>query len=254
MRRSPVVVREASSTPLALSALIALTALVTVSGCHRLFGLVEVSDADATIDGDGGVTSDAPADAANCFVADLSGGALDTSIWTSYADTTTSLSVVNGGVVMTVDGTEASSYTGFSTRDPYSFTGAWLEAELERDAPAEHAAAMRMELDIANAYSIYLDDDISFTSRTTTGSTPRQIAYDPIAFRFLRIRHDALANNGAGQIRFETRPDTASQWAEQHRTNVLVPTDSLTIKFYFGGDQVAPRPGTAIFRAIQLCK
>lgn len=230
-----------------------LSTLLAVSGCHRMFGLIEVSDVPST---DGGVDADdaAPPDATTCFVADLSSMSLDSAIWSWYADTTTSLTVEDGGVVMRLDGTEAGSYTGFSTRDMYSLTGAWLEAEIERSAPPEHAAAMRMELDSSNVYSIHVDDQITFATRSSVTSDPRQVAYDATAMRFLRIRHDPFANNGTGEILFETRPDVASAWVNRHRTEVLVPTDSLEIKFYFGTDVMTPQGGTATFRGIQLCK
>jgi hypothetical protein len=158
-------------------------------------------------------------------------------------------------------GQSGSHYNGIRSARAYDFTGAYSYVELVQapSASTKADAMFTIGLDANNYYRIYVEEGI-LICQAKIGGVKRNLftsAYDPVAHRFWRIRHDVATGN----VVFETAsgsPDVAASWVLRYNERwdtAAVPLSSVLVELKAGTWQVETlTPGTVIFDTFQTAK
>ena len=151
-------------------------------------------------------------------------------------------------------GQSGSHYNGIRSARSYDFNGAYSYVELVQapSATTKADAMFTIGIDANNYYRIYVEEGI-LICQAKIGSVKRNLftsAYNSVAHRFWRIRHDP----STGNVFFETasdNPGVAGSWVVRYNEpwdNTAVPLRSIFLELKAGTWQVeAVAPGTVIF-------
>lgn len=150
------------------------------------------------------------------------------------------------------------AYTGLRTVNSFNFTGANSYIELVQ-APSSTTDADALfdvgnnanmnDISQARYYRIYVRHGTLIGERRTSPTvktTLFSIPYDPVAHRFLRIRHNA------GAVTLDTAPATGGvpgTWVQRYTEawHSAIPLTSVLIEFRGGTFKQETNPGTVIF-------
>jgi hypothetical protein len=178
-------------------------------------------------------------------------GTLDTATWTMFAFNGGSDVRVEGGLLQ-IDVLQQTT----ATQDPYggirsgsrNVTGASFEIEVLQ-VPGATAPSFTGELyrfDGTSNYSLFFQKGQVVARRTLSGTT-KDVSwpYDPVADRFLRMRHDASTN----ELVFETRGQ-ATDWVERTRLPVELDLRAMELWLFASSYDIAPAYTTQFDNAL----
>jgi len=216
-----------------------------------------------------GFTYNAPPGGETVLVADdFNNGVLDTSKWAAnnlfsgFTDAsvgwqeTTIFSI--GPLKQNVDG---SHYNGIRTSNGFDFRNAYSYVELvQGPSTSTKADAMfTVGRDAQNYYRVYVEEG-SFICQARIGGTKRNLfttAYNAVAHRYWRIRHELATGN----VVFETAPDDGGLpgpwtfWYSEQWDNVSVPLASVMFEIKGGTWQPeSSPPGTVVFDNFKVAR
>ena len=189
---------------------------------------------------------------------------IDTTKWntqnmfTMWTNLNVPITETNQQLQITLLQTPATAHRGLRSVNSFNFTGANSYLELVQspsvttDAEASFAVGNNpssADLTQARFYRIYVKHGTLFGERRTSNTvktTLFSIAYDPVAHRFWRIRHNA------GSVTLDTAPGSSSvpgTWVQRFTQtwHSAIPVTSVVFEFRAGTSNQQTNPGTAIF-------
>jgi hypothetical protein len=215
----------------------AVVSATLAAACDRLLQLTVVPSPDAA-HGSDGPGPDAPRDALAdargiCFMDGFS--AISVATWDPF-NGSGGATVSSNGSQLVVDVPASSNAAGYAGLNygPASLADMATSIEVVQAATL---VGVTTELNWytdtgTNSYVMYEEAMTLFVTVTFNGGTSlllSQIAYDPVAHRFWRIRHSSQM----GKIYFETSPD-ASTWTELYSEAPRLPTTGLDVEIECG--------------------
>ena len=153
-----------------------------------------------------------------------------------------------------LQGQPGSHYNGIRSTNTYDFMGAYCYVELVQAAASATKADAMLTLgrDVSNYYRIYVEEGTIICQARIAGVKRNLFtaAYNPVAHRYWRIRHD----QATGKVVFETAPDNSGapgswtlRYSEQWDT-ASVPLATIVFEIKAGTWQAEPlAPGVVIF-------
>ena len=160
-----------------------------------------------------------------------------------------------------LQGQPGSHYNGIRSTNTYDFTGAYCYVELVQAAASTTKANAMLTLgrDVSNYYRIYIEEGTLICQSRIAGAKRNLFtaAYNPVAHRYWRIRHD----HATGKVVFETAPDNSGapgswtlRYNEQWDT-ASVPLATIVFEIKAGTWQAEPvAPGVVIFDNFRLAR
>ena len=200
---------------------------------------------------------------------DFNDNSLDLSKWTPNAlfsgFTDSSLSSIETaqhfeiGPLLT--GQSGSHYNGIRSARGYDFSGAYSYVELVQapSASTKGDAMLTIGIDANNYYRIYVEEGLLICQSKTAGVKRNLFAsaYNSVAHRFWRIRHE----QSTGNVLFETasdNPGVAGSWVLRYSERwdtAAIPLSSIFFELKAGTWQVeAVAPGRVIFDTFRVAK
>ena len=158
-------------------------------------------------------------------------------------------------------GQSGSHYNGIRSARSYDFRGAYSYVELVQapSASTKADAMFTIGIDANNYYRIYVEEGL-LICQSKLGGIKRNLftsAYNSVAHRFWRIRHE----QSTGNVVFETasdNPGVAGSWVSRYSErwdSVSIPLSTLVFELKAGTWQVeALAPGTVIFDTFKVAK
>jgi hypothetical protein len=158
-------------------------------------------------------------------------------------------------------GQSGSHYNGIRSARSYNFSGAYSYVELVQapSASTKADAMFTIGIDANNYYRIYVEEGM-LICQTKIAGLKRNLftsAYNSVAHRFWRIRHE----QSTGNVVFETasdNPDVAGSWVARYNERwdtTAVPLTSITFELKAGTWLVETvAPGTVIFDTFKAAR
>lgn len=158
-------------------------------------------------------------------------------------------------------GQSGSHYNGIRSTRTYNFSGAYSYVELVQ-APSISTKADAMftiGVDANNYYRIYVEEGVLICQSKLAGVKRNLFtaAFNSVAHRYWRIRHDAATSN----VIFETATDNpalAASWTVRYNeqwNTAAIPIASVMFELKAGTWQIEPvGPGTVIFDNFKAAK
>jgi len=199
---------------------------------------------------DGGLAGDAPDASARCLADDFSSGAIDAGRWL-INDPANAVHVNMQQLAITlVANAPSPAYFGVASNQRYDLTAGAVAVELTRAPAAVYGPEAYLEL-LVDDRNLYLITDSSgnlVTIARTNGTDDRFVAaYDPVAERHWRIRHDAMA----AMVVFETSADGVT-WTARRSSAAKVAVTALQIQLVAGTYMAVASPGEAWFDNLSM--
>lgn len=168
-----------------------------------------------------------------------------TSVWSvdcSWCyDTTSAVGVAETGGVLVFSYANNDGTNGYITTESYDFTGASMSVELVTPPPSAIDVVAAMDILLPGGsqtfeLSVELGNLLGEIKTDSAGwISIFSIAYDPIAHRYLRLRHDTSSDN----VFYETSPDGAA-WTVQGTTPTFAPIVEVFLMLSGSGGTGAP--------------
>jgi hypothetical protein len=144
-------------------------------------------------------------------------------------------------------GQSGSHYNGIRSTNTHNFTGAYGYVELVQppSAATKADAMFTVGIDAHNYYRIYVEEGILICQSRLAGTKNNLFtsAYNSIAHRYWRIRHDAITGN----VIFETAPDNGGvpgTWTIRYSEPWNSAAVPLTVRFELKAGTWQPEPSS----------
>jgi hypothetical protein len=184
-------------------------------------------------------------------------------LFSGYTDTTTQVNEANQRLQIgpLPQGQSESHYNGIRSSNTYNFTGAYCYVELVQvpGTMTKADAMLTIGRDVSNYYRIYVEEGALICQKRIAGvkTTLFTAAYDPVAHRYWRIRHD----QATGNVVFETAPGNSGApgvWAMRYSeawAQASVPLATMVFEMKAGTWQIeSVAPGLAMFDNFKVAK
>ena len=184
-------------------------------------------------------------------------------LFSGYTDTTTPVNEANQRLQIgpLLQGQSGSHYNGIRSSNTYNFTGAYCYVELVQvpGTMTKADAMLTIGRDVSNYYRIYVEEGALIGQKRIAGvkTTLFTAAYDPVAHRYWRIRHD----QATGNVVFETAPENSGApgvWAMRYSeawAQASVPLATMVFEMKAGTWQIeSVAPGLAMFDNFKVAK
>ncbi len=162
-----------------------------------------------------------------------------------------------GGIEVSVEGTSGTDFGGITSRDVYDFRGgSWhLRADLESFDCDHTEAKFRLTFDHDSDYCsfeigraaqgdgrwLYLSRKYDFAPRVES------LPYDPVAHRWLRLRHDAAR----GQMNWDVSAD-GTAWTTLQSEDCGLPLTRVAPEIYAGRFGDGSTRGKIVYRSFNV--
>jgi hypothetical protein len=225
-----------------LRSFVPVLACVVVAGCDGAFDLAHVPSVDAAID----------APLGTCVEDDFEAGIIDGQWFLTGVSAGVVVSVQSGHAVFSIPASTTDNqdpYGGLGT-DTRDLTGAVAQVEILAVSSATDTSEVVMQfgVDSKNSYSMLVQRHRLITRKFVDNlQTNDTIPYDSVQHRFIRMRHDLVAD----AMVYEAR-SADGEWTEVSRTTANVALTSATLAIYAGSYNVAPAFDAIVDNALLL--
>lgn len=189
------------------------------------------------------------------FADDFDDNAIDPAFWTQNSGSVPA-QVTSGQLTAspppntTCYGDCIGSYPGLYQGTPMDFTDRMISVEVTQVLADSTSGETELCLGDGNGNELLISvsgSDIAFRYWISGSDYGTRIAYDPVAHRFWRLRHNAIGS----LVYWETSPDGKS-WTVQHSLPTPFPVTALTAFVGAGVWSPTTHPGTAIFDNLRV--